>query len=379
MLRMALRNLLVRKARTSLSLLGLTIAILGIIALISVSRGIQALMQETLTMVPGVTVLQKDVPALGFSAVPAGLGPELESVPGVYASFAQVWYPAFEVERENLALKGNPFELYLVLGIDTPKNKRFREKGPVIGGLLEGREIDESKDEVLIPRAAAQKWKKKVGDVIHILGKELSVVGIFHANSLFFDRCLVLPLRIARAMSGKNEKVVSSFYLELDEGVDTKAVAAEIEKRWPATTAWTLEEVNRQSADLWAQLDVFLLAIASIAVTVGALGIVNTMLMSVMERTGELGVLRATGWTRRDVMRLILTESATLGIAGGLLGCALGAAAVAVAGELLPLKPVVTLPLLVGCFGLSLVLGTTGGVYPAWRASRLNPIEAIRS
>jgi putative ABC transport system permease protein len=379
MLSLALKNLLVRKTRTALSLLGLTIAILGIIALISVSRGIQALLQETLNLVPGITVLQKEVPALALSAVPRALGEELETLPGVHAAFAQVWYPAFEVEGENLALQGNPFQLYLVLGVEIGAERRFRDEGPVIGNLREGRAIVEGRDEVLIPRAAAERFKKRVGDRIRILRRDLEIVGIFQSGSLFFDRCLVVPLRLAREMSAKDESFVSSFYLELEDGADPDALSVAIDARWPKVRAWTLEEVNRQSADLWAQLDVFLLAIASIAVTVGALGIVNTMLMSVMERTGELGVLRATGWTRGDVVRLILVESAALGVGGGLLGCALGAGAVALAGALLPLRPVVTPALLLGCFGLALVLGTTGGLYPAWRASRLDPIAAIRS
>src|SRR5256885_14742323 len=98
MLRLALRNLLVRKARTGLSLIGLTVAILGIIALISVSRGIQALLRETLSMIPGLIVLQRDVPSLGFSTVPQAFGAELEKVEGVDWAAPQVWYPAFEVE-----------------------------------------------------------------------------------------------------------------------------------------------------------------------------------------------------------------------------------------------------------------------------------------
>src|SRR6187549_721418 len=100
MLRLALRSLLVRKARTGLALTGLTVAILGVIALISVSRGIQALLRETLALAPGVIVLQKEVPSLAFSSLPADLGEELsKEVPGIYA-YPQVWYPAFEIEGE---------------------------------------------------------------------------------------------------------------------------------------------------------------------------------------------------------------------------------------------------------------------------------------
>src|SRR4051812_47293861 len=147
MLRLALRNLLVRKARTGLSLIGLTVAILGIIALISVSRGIQALLRDTLSLIPGLIVLQRDVPSLGFSAVPVELGPDLEKLEGVAWAVPQVWYPAFEVEGQNLILKGDPFNMYAVLGGDD------RRAAPL--DSIEGRWHDPARAEVVIPRIAA--------------------------------------------------------------------------------------------------------------------------------------------------------------------------------------------------------------------------------
>jgi putative ABC transport system permease protein len=377
-LALALRNLLVRKARTTLSLVGLTVAIVGIIALISVSRGIQALLQETISLVPGITVLAKDVPSLAFSSLPAAMRDDITRVEGVGAVVAQVWHPAFEIEGENLMLKGDPFNMYLVLGVEAAGTEQVRDRGPILRGLREGRELDPAADEVLIPRAAAEKFSKKAGEKIRVLGRDLDIVGIFHAGSLFFDRCIVVPLRIARAMAGKDPKFVSSFYVELREGADPREVAKRLEAALPVK-AWTTEEVTRETASLWRELDVFLLAIASIAVLVGGVGIVNTMLMSVMERTGELGVLRATGWRRRDVIRLILIESSALGAGGGVLGCAVGWGIVALAGTILPLRPVVTPALLGQSFALALVLGALGGLYPAWRAANLDPMEAIRS
>ncbi len=383
MIRLAIRSLFARKARTGLALTGLAVAILGVIALISVSRGIQALLRETLTRVPGVTVLQREVPSLGFSSLPLDLGKRIEEVPGAGAAFAQVWYPAFEVEGENLIMKGDPFNMFMLLGVDMTAAGRMRDRGPILGSLREGRDIARDPPgalEVVIPRAAARRFGKKIGDTLTVQGRKLAVVGVFHSGSLFFDRCLVVPLDVAREVAGKSPNLVSSFYVEVAEGVtDAAPVARRIEEKLPDVRAWTTEDVNREAASLWAEVDAFLLAIASIAVVVGAVGIVNTMLMSVIERTGELGVLRATGWTQRDVMRLILIESAGLGVGGGALGCAIGAVAVATAGAFLPLKPVVTAPLLFGCLGLAVVLGTLGGLYPAWRAARLDPIEAIRS
>lgn len=379
MLGLALRNLLVRKARTALALTGLTISIFGIIALISVSSGIQALLEETLALAPGLTILQKNVMSLAFSALPAEMEKPLEDVPGVSAASAQVWHPAFSIEGENIMMKGDPFNVYVVLGVDLAGIRRFREGGPILSHIAEGRGLAEGAAEALIPRAAARRFKKKVGDRLRLFDRELEVVGIFEAGSLFFDRCIVVPLPIARAFAGRSPSLVSSFYAELDPGADPAAVAAAVEARFPHAQAWTGEEVSRETGELWAQVDVLLFAIASIAVVVGVVGIVNTMLMSVIERTTELGVLRATGWTRRDVVQLILVESAGLGLLGGALGCAAGAALVALAGAFLPLRPVAPPALLGLSFLLAVGLGVIGGIYPAWRAARLDPIEAIRS
>jgi putative ABC transport system permease protein len=371
MLRLALRNLLVRKARTGLSLIGLTVAILGIIALISVSRGVQALLRDTLSHIPGLIVLQRDVPSLGFSTVSLGLGADLERLDGVAWAAPQVWYPAFEVEGQNLILKGDPFNMYAVLGGDV------RRAAPI--DELDGRWLDPAKAEVVIPRLAAERFHKKIGDRLHLVGRDVEVVGVFRSGSFVFDRCILTPLGLAREIAGKEAGFASSFYVEPAEGTDLAVLAKRIEERFPETHAWTTEEVNKETGQLWAAVDAALLAIASIAVFVGAVGIVNTMLMSVLERTGELGVLRATGWTRRDVMRLIVAESAALGVIGGFLGCGVGAALVAVAGALLPVKPVVTPGLLALSMALAVLLGGLGGLYPAWRAARLDPIEAIRT
>jgi len=105
---------------------------------------------------------------------------------------------------------------------------------------------------------------------------------------------------------------------------------------------------------------------------------VNTMLMSVRERVREFGVLRATGWTKGDVFRLVLAESALLGAAGGVAGSALGFLSSAVTASVVPIKPDVPPSLVLGSALAALVLGAVGGLYPAVYASRLDPIVAIR-
>ena len=123
-------------------------------------------------------------------------------------------------------------------------------------------------------------------------------------------------------------------------------------------------------------------AIAFLALLVGGAGMTNTMVMSVFERTREIGVLRALGWRRGRVLWMILRESLALSLLGGVAGLVAGIAV----GEMLSVIPLMTgfvqahfsIGLFLQALGTALVLGAVGGVYPAWRASRMRPVEALR-
>ncbi len=113
---------------------------------------------------------------------------------------------------------------------------------------------------------------------------------------------------------------------------------------------------------------------------VGIVGIVNTMLMSTTERFVEFGVLRTLGWSKGNVLALVTAESALLGLLSGAIGCVLAYAGVAIGNQFIEGGLKLTMPpwLIVLGIGISLVTGTLGGLYPAWRASKLVPMDAIR-
>jgi putative ABC transport system permease protein len=118
----------------------------------------------------------------------------------------------------------------------------------------------------------------------------------------------------------------------------------------------------------------------SLAVAVGVIGIVNTMLMSTTERFVEFGVLRTNGWSRGNVLALVTAESGGLGLLAGLLGCALAWGGVGIANQFLGggIHLTITPSLFAIGLGVSLLTGVLGGLYPAWRAARLVPMDAIR-
>jgi putative ABC transport system permease protein len=119
-------------------------------------------------------------------------------------------------------------------------------------------------------------------------------------------------------------------------------------------------------------------AIAGISLLVGGIGIMNIMLVSVTERTREIGIRKAVGALRRDILFQFLMESVLLSLIGGSLGIALGWMISQVAGQLIDLETVVDLGTVLLASGFATAVGLVFGIYPAWRAAGLRPIEALR-
>jgi putative ABC transport system permease protein len=122
--------------------------------------------------------------------------------------------------------------------------------------------------------------------------------------------------------------------------------------------------------------------ISFLAVLIGAVGMLNNMLMSVLERTREIGVLRALGWRRSRVLGMILQESLILGLVGGTVGILIGVGLASllrfVPGIYGAISPIYTPQLIVQAILVALLAGAARGLYPAWRATRMRPVEALR-
>ena len=242
---------------------------------------------------------------------------------------------------------------------------------------------------------------------------------------MLIDVTIMTDQETMRRMSRFDEATVSDFYAEVAEGADEDVVKDAIEERFRGRTlqrnlrspglqsdgvvgflelliAWlTLpaeEEPTADAADVspvevsssedWSakadsftgDLDLFLSMLSTVGVVIAVLSVINTMLMSVAERTTEFGVLRANGWSRSQIVRLIAIESSAIGVLGGLIGAGVGWAAVQVVNNTLEQKAhlYASPGLLVFAVAFSAMLGLVGGMYPAWRAARLSPIDAIR-
>jgi putative ABC transport system permease protein len=385
LLRFALKNLLTRPLRSLLALVGVSISIAGVVGLISVSSGLKSVMSDTMEKVEGLVMIEANSVDPIFSTLPLDYAARVEKLDGVAGCVPELWRVAPNVEGQKTLI--GLFNAVVVLGLDPARHTRLSAGHVYSRSMKRGRNIEEQdrgRRRVVVSERIAAKYGKDVGGAIKVGETTYEVVGVYNTGSLFLDGTLVMHLEDAWTFAGFSKDLVTSFYVEAKESSPEslyrieKAIEAEFAGEKKKVDCLSTSEWQTEFGNVMRNLDVFLVIVSSIAVIVGAIGIVNTMLMSVTERVAEFGILKANGWSRGDVTRLVLIESAGLGLAGGVLGCALGWTGVQIAARFAPFAPVTPLPLLASCFVLGVVLGVLGGVWPARRAAGLDPVEAIR-
>lgn len=405
--RFALRNLLSRPLRTGLALAGLSIPIVGVLGLFCLSTGIRRLVADTVGQIQGILVLRENAPIDLFSELPAHLAARLRALPGVRAAAPQVWKIAPAIEGRNLfhqrasgllsgasrqPLRGL-LNMVQILGRDAAEHARLRSevyRNRMVPAHLGGGRFlntsDQGRPVIVISTTIAREFPtasgdpRKVGDRLRIGTRDFTIVGLYDTGSMFLDHTIVMDLTTARSLLNLKEDTVSCFLVEPARPAETDRIAAVIRHAVRGVDARTMSQFQRGAVLMLGTLDRLLLVLLSLALLVGSVGIVNTMLMSTSERLGEFGVMRSCGWSRGDLLRLLLAESIALGLLAGLLGCLLTLAAVSAINPFLDggIRLIVTPRTLLVGFALALALGTLGGVYPAWRASRLAPMEVIR-
>jgi putative ABC transport system permease protein len=246
---------------------------------------------------------------------------------------------------------------------------------------------DEGKPRVVISRKIAKQHPdqdghpKKVGDSIKIGGKPFEIIGLYETGSMILDVVIVMDIETAGGVLNEPKDSVSCIYVEATDASQNAAVASAIEKAHPGFDARSMNEAQANFGSMMSQVDSFLLMTVSLALVVGIVGIINTMLMSTTERFVEFGVLRTNGWSQGNILALVTLESAYLGLLAGVAGCVLATVGTTVINQFLADAGIhlgMTPSLLALGIGLSVLMGTCGGIYPAWRAARLLPMEAIR-
>jgi ABC-type lipoprotein release transport system permease subunit len=245
--------------------------------------------------------------------------------------------------------------------------------------LRAGRYIERAR-EIMIGRLAAESQKKQVGDTLHVAGSSYRIVGIYENGIAYEDIGGVIELQDAQRLFGRPRQV-SLIGISLRDPAAAAATAAELERDFPEVIVMQATTMTERMQD-FASMNAVFNALVALMIVVGGIVMTNVMVMSVFERTQEIGVLRACGWRRRRVLRMVLVESLGMAALSGLAGIAIGLGLNALFnleptyGRLLPAA--YTAANVIEIIALVLLLGAIGGLYPAGRAANLRPVEALR-
>jgi ABC-type lipoprotein release transport system permease subunit len=359
----ALRNVLRQPMRTLLTVVAIGIAMMAIVLLGAMGDGMVDMMSGLAGGLDAHLVGSETDASVDLSKIDEGAVRRIAALPGVET--AEGFLTGYT------SLGDLPF--FVVFG--------YQPRGTLIRGLklVEGEPLTTNR-QVLLGRVAAENLDKRIGQTIRIFDSRFKIVGIYETGVPFQDGGGVLSLRDTQSLFGQPRKV-SFLGVRLEDPRRAEDVLRDIEARFPEISLSQASEFAEDLGDI-QMMRAATWGIAFMALFVGGLGMTNTMVMSVMERTREIGVLRALGWRKRGVLWMIVRESLALSLLGSAAGITLGVMLGLALNVVPEMQGFIRLRYSVGLFaqalGTALILGVIGGVYPAWRASRLRPVEALR-
>ena len=387
----SLRNLGRRKVRTSLTVLGITIGIWALVVFGSMANKINALVSGGSSYYADkITLSDKSGSLGGFASAPMSLmtADLVRAVEGVAAVAPGVML-LMDDELSGITMGVPPMITGGVAGADEG-HESFTLR------YAQGRALtatDEGTDVTVLGSDIARKYAMGVGDTITLKGEPFMVVGVLEPTLTAPDQAAMVPMAAAQRLliatlppMFQSKLIASDLATEMvvypEAGADIEALATTIETEVPDVAAMTGADFDRQIGSATSILNSILVGVALISLVVGGLSVINTMAMSIAERTREIGVKRAIGGGRSRIVRELVTESALIGFIGGVVGLALGAVVVLGANEAGRSSGTVLFELTTGtaitAIAFGTVLGALAGFVPALHAARLDPVEALR-
>ena len=403
LLRIALRALAVNKLRSALTMLGIVIGVGAVIVMIAVGAGAQARVEEQiralgsnlLLVMPGSTtaggvrmgfgsgstLTEDDVVAINREI------PEALAAPALRGSAQVIW--------------GNANWSTQVFGV-TPEYLDVRQWPLASGRSFEPAEMAAAAKVALIGATVAKQLfgnGDPLDQSIRIKRVPFTVVGVLDVKGQSLmgtdqDDLVLVPIKTARSRvlgtaSAARNRTVGTIWVKAADGVDTRVVEEQVRSllrqrhriQAGADDDFSLRNLAEVMAAQEASsrvLALLLAAVASVSLLVGGIGIMNIMLVSVTERTREIGLRMAVGARTRDILGQFLVEAVTLSLIGGLVGVGLGIGTSVVIAELAGWRIVLS-PQAIGlAVAFAFIIGVFFGFYPARKAARLNPVEALR-
>ncbi len=377
-----IRSLTQRKMRTGLTIFGITLGIFAVVVMGGMSEYMNIYVDRSIKLLANDIVVNPDGTSGGSGTLDESKIRQIRRIPGVKDAHGAL-FTALDPEAGVGGFGPGDF----VNGV-------LPEKQLIDLKLTSGRYLvpgDEYK--AVVGSSIARKFNLKVGDELEIKSKRMkgsssishtrnvSIVGIMEISGTFLDTSVNMPLDAAQKFY-KMENTVSTIYAEPAPGTDSSLLAKRIDLSVEKVKSKSPEQLTK---DIEGQLVFFRLITISAAVLaaiIGGLSVMNTMLMSVSERTKEFGLLKALGAERKTILFMTMGEAALIGLIGGITGIAAGSVVVhflnksfeAQGSVLFAITPRLVMAGLLFAISLGIICGT----YPAYRATKMSPMEALR-
>jgi putative ABC transport system permease protein len=396
----ALSSIWTNKLRSFMMVLGNIVAVMSIIAVVSLIQGMNAYVGDAITQEVGAgtfridrigVVTDEDEEDKARRRNPTVTLVDLRAIRGASELFDAVM--AESATNANIAHRDITLENVRVRGVSA-EYQEFSGYNTERGRLPSQLEVQRNRPVALIGWETANKLFKDrnpIDEQIFIAGTHFRVVGVNEKKGSLFgqsqDDFAVIPLGKFQQMFGTRRSLELTVKpkdpLQIEAAMDDARVAMRIQRRLrPRDTDNFGLFTSDTLKDLWRQFSqgafAVLVGIVSLSLLVGGIVIMNIMLMIVSERTREIGLRKALGARKRDIVWQVLTESTTLSIVGGVIGTALGFIIAIVVEAVSPLPADLQLWSVVLGIGMTAIVGLFFGLYPAIRAASLDPIEALR-
>jgi putative ABC transport system permease protein len=402
-IRSALRALLANKLRSALTMLGIVIGVGAVVALLSIGTGAQASITNRISGIGANIITVFSGTRNNFAPSGAGGG---ATAPLTYAEAQQlnglsgVAAVAPQVQSRQPFKNGSKQENVQVVGV-TPDYAIAHPDQLDHGRFLTTSDLNTKARVTVVGSQIVTDLfggLDPVGKSIKINGILFQVVGVMKSQGsggfgFSRDTTSYVPLttafaRLANSRVGSQQTVSTIEVSASSQDVIPTAIAAITDKmnvlhkiKPGATADFTVQsqaDILAAATSVTTTLTIFLGAIAGISLVVGGIGIMNIMLVSVTERTREIGLRKAVGARKRDILYQFLVETITVSLLGGIIGIAVGAGISGLVNASGAISTVVSIQSVMLAFGFSLAVGLFFGIYPATRAAGLKPIEALR-
>ncbi len=385
--KMAVKAIAGNKMRSFLTILGVVIGVVAIVVLVSIGQGANSSVVESIEGM-GTNLITANINARRMNPI------DLDSLNELALNEAISYVAPISSVSGTVKAGAATYDDGVVQGT-TPGYESIRNWTVAEGRFLQQPDIDNRSFVAVIGSEAATEMygtTHAVGETFSLNGYTLTVVGVLaqvgSSASGSNDNQILIPFTLAQRLS--NQTSISSFYVSAASSSQVEQAQAAVESylekaftNYNTNSFGTQYSVFNQSemlstlSETTNTLTLMLGGIAAISLLVGGIGIMNIMLVSVSERTREIGIRKAIGAARGNILMQFLIESLVVSLMGGLLGLAISVAAVKALAPVLQMT--LTIPVNVAwmAIGFSVFIGVVFGMYPANKASKLRPIEAL--